>query len=96
MKEETERLKHWVTWYEFKLDEIRGAPIDNRLQMLRSLYRFSEKNKSCGVTIDSAGIVNPVTYPAYPPELKIPEYSDNEESPFCDVPTYGEFVACWL
>ena len=97
MKSETERLKDWVDFYEFKLDEIRKALVDNRLRMLRSLYRFSEKNKKCGVTIDSVGIINPVNYPAYPPELKIPEYKSldcvcpdpfgiHEERPFCDVP----------
>ena len=65
--------------------------------MLRRLYRFSEKNKKCGVTITSAGVINPVNYPVYPSELKIPEYKSldcvcpdpcgiHEESPFCDVP----------
>ena len=97
MRSETERLKDWVYFYEVKLEEIRIAPVDNRLQMLRRLYRFSEKNKSCGVTIDSVGIINPVNYPAYPPELKIPYYKSlycvcpdpcgiHEERPFCDVP----------
>ena len=46
---------------------------------------MSERNKHHGVTITSAGVMNPVNYPVYPPELKIPEYNDNEEFPFCDV-----------
>ena len=74
MKSEMERLKNWVNWYEVKLNEIREAPVDSRLLKLGRLYRLSEKNKNCGVTITSAGVINPVNYPVYPPELKIPEY----------------------
>ena len=39
------------------------------------------------VTITSAGVMNPVNYPVYPPELKIPEYKSpkDEEKLFCDV-----------
>ena len=76
MKSETERLNNWVDWYEVKLDEIREAPVDSRLRMLGRLYRVSEANKNCRVTITSAGVINPVNYPVYPPELKIPEYED--------------------
>ena len=66
--------------------------------MLERLYQISEKNKNCGVTITSAGVINPVNYPEYPPELKISEYKSldfvcpdpcgiHEENPFYDVPT---------
>ena len=57
------------------------------LKKLGKLYRISERNKHTGGTITSAGVMNPVNYPVYPPELKIPEYNDNEENPFCDAPT---------
>ena len=30
IKEETERLNKLVDWYEFKLNEIREAPVDSR------------------------------------------------------------------
>ena len=43
MKAEMERLKNWVGWYEVKLNEIREAPVDSRLQRLGRLYRISEK-----------------------------------------------------
>ena len=72
MKEETERLNTLVGWYLFKLNEIREAPIDDRPRMLWRLYRISKKNKHLGVTITRAGLINPVNYPKYPPELKIP------------------------
>ena len=87
MKSETERLNNWVDWYEIKLEEIREAPIDERLQKLGRLYRISERNKHTGVTITSAGVINPVNYPVYPPELKIPEYEDPKDfaNPFCDI-----------
>ena len=85
MKKETERLNKWVNWYEVKLNEIREALIDERPQKLGKLYRMSERNKHHGVTITSAGVTSPVNYPVYLPELKIPEYNDNEEFPFCDV-----------
>ena len=98
MKSETERLKNWVDWYEVKLNEIREAPVDSRLQKLGRLYRISERNKNCGVTITSAGVINPVNYPVYPPELKIPEYEDPKDfvNPFYDVrgpndPVYKEY-----
>ena len=29
--------------------------------------------------IDSVGIINPVNYPKYPPELELPEYEDNNK-----------------
>ena len=35
MKEEMERLKNLVHWYQFKLKEIREAPVDGRLQKLK-------------------------------------------------------------
>ena len=54
---------------------------------------MSERNKCHGVTITSAGVMNPVNYPVYPPELKIPEYNDNEENPFCDTPTASSLPA---
>ena len=65
--------------------------------MLERLYRISEENKNCGVTITSAGVINLVNYPVYPPELKIHNYKSldcvcldpcgiHEEKPFCNVP----------
>ena len=93
MRAEAERLKNWVNWYEVKLNEIREAPVDSRLEKLRRLYQMSEKNKDCGVMITSARVINPVNYPVYPPELKIPEYNDNEENPFCDAPTASSLPA---
>ena len=75
MKEETERLKNLVHWYQFKLQEIREAPTDDRPRILKKLYRCSKKNKHLGVTITRTEVINfPVNYPKYPPELKIPEY----------------------
>ena len=79
MKEETERLNKLVDWYKFKLDEIREAPVDNRPRKLRKLYRHGEVNKDIGVTTDSVGIINPVNYPKYPPELELPEYEENNK-----------------
>ena len=93
MKSETERLNNWVDWYEVKLNEIREAPVDVRLRMLERLYRISERNKRTGVTITSAGVIKPVNYPVYPPELKIPEYNDNEENPFYDSPMASSLSA---
>ena len=54
--------------------------------MLERLYRISEANKNCGVTITSVGVINPVNYPAYPTELKILKYEDPENfvNPFCN------------
>ena len=39
------------------------------------------------MTITYAGVINPVNYPVYPPELKIPEYEDPKDfvNPFYDV-----------
>ena len=87
MKEDTERLNSLVNWYEFKLNEIREAPEDSRPTKLGKLYRISERNKHLEVTITSAGVLNPVSYPVYPPELKLLEYvsPNDEENPFCDV-----------
>ena len=87
MKSETERLKDWINWYEVKLNEITEASIDSRPQKLSQLYRLSERNKHTGVTITSAGVINPVNDPVYPPELKIPEYEDPKDfvNPFYSV-----------
>ena len=74
MTEETERLNTLVDWYQFKLQEIREAPIDDGPRMLKKPYRYSEKNKHLGVTITRAGVINFPKYPKYPPELKIPEH----------------------
>ena len=94
MKEETERLNKLVGWYEFKLNEIREAPVDSRPRKLEKLYRCSERNKDSGVTITRAGTLNPVDYPKYPPELKSQEYDDdNEEDVFCDAPKPGSLLA---
>ena len=92
MKEETERLHTLVDWYKFKLDEIREAPVDSRPRKLSRLYQITEKNKHLGVTITRAGILNPVNYPGYPPELKLPE-DNNEENPFYDAPKSGSLPA---
>ena len=91
MKEETDRLNTLVDGYKFKLNEIREAPVDSRPTKLRKLYRISERNKHLGVTITSTGVINPVNYPVYPPEFKLPEYvsPNNEENPFCDLPDPG-------
>ena len=70
MKEETERLNTLVGWYKIKVNEIREAPVDDRPRMLGRLYQVSKKNKRPGVTITRAGVINPVNYPKYPPELK--------------------------
>ena len=52
MKEETKRLNKLVDWCEFKLNEIREAPVDSRpRRKLEKLYRYSEANKDSGVTI---------------------------------------------
>ena len=72
MKKETERLNTLVDWYKFKLDKIREAPVDSRPRKLSRLYRISEANKHLGVTITRTGIINPVNYPGYPRELKLP------------------------
>ena len=85
MEKETERLNNWVGWYKHKLKEIDEAPVDSRLRMLERLYRVSEKNKNCGVMITRAGTLNPVNYPGYPPELKLPE-DNNEEKPYYYAP----------
>ena len=93
MKKETERLNTLVDWYKFKLDEIREASVDSRPRKLSQLYQIGEKNKNCGVTITRAGTLNPVDYPKYPPELKLHEYEDNDEDPFCDAPKPGSLPA---
>ena len=101
MKEETERLNKLVDWYKFKIDEIIEGPVDSRPRKLEKLYQNSEKNKHLGVMITRAGIINPVNYPGYPPELKLHEYEDgptgprvaaqphNEEDVFYDAPKPG-------
>ena len=90
MKKETERLCKLVNWYKFKLDELREATVDRRPRKLRKLYRHSEVNKDIRVRTDSAGIINPVNYPKYPPELELPEYEDNnKESIFYIEPRPG-------
>ena len=92
MKEETERLNTLVDWYKLKLNEIREASVDSRPRKLSRLYQISEKNKHLGVTITRAGVINPINYPDYPPELKLPE-DNNEEDPFYDAPKPGSLPA---
>ena len=92
MKKETERLNKLVNWYKFKLGEIREAPVDSSPRKLEKPYRISEKNKHLGVTITRAGTLNPVNYPGYPPELKLPE-DNNEEDPFSDAVKPGSLPA---
>ena len=87
MKEEMERLNKLVDWYKCKLKEINEAPVDSRPRKLRKLYQCSQKNKDLGVTITRFGPLNLVDYSKYPPELKLPEYEDNEEIVFYDTPT---------
>ena len=79
-------------WYKFKLDEIREAPVDSRPRKLSRLYQISEANKHLGVTITRARTLNPVNYPGYPPELKLPE-DNNEENPFYDATTASSLPA---
>ena len=93
MKEETERLNKLVDWYEFKLNEIREAPVDGRPRKLEKLYRYSEANKDSRVTITRAGTLAPVNYPGYPPELELHEYEDNEEDIIYDAPTASSLPA---
>ena len=71
---------------------MREAPVYSRQRKLEKLYRISEKNKHLGVMITRAGTINPVNYPGYPPELKLPE-DDNEENPFYDTPKPGSLPA---
>ena len=92
MKKEIDRLNSLLDWFKFKLDKIREAPVDDRPRMLERLYRISEKNKHLGVTITRAGVINPINYPVYPPELKLPK-DNNEENPFYDVPKPGSLPA---
>ena len=92
MKKEMERLNTLVDWYKFKLDEIRKAPVDSRPRKLEKLYQISEANKHLGVMITRAGTLNPVNYPGYPPELKLPE-DNNKKNPFCDAPKPGSLSA---
>ena len=70
MKEEMERLNKLVDLYQYKLNEIREAPVDSRPRKLEKLYRYNEKNKDSRVMITRAGTLAPVNYPGYPPELK--------------------------
>ena len=93
VKEETERLNKLVDWYKCKLNEISEAPVDSRPRKLRELYQCSEKNKDLGVMITRFGILNPVDYPKYPPELELPKYKDNEEIVFYDAPTVSSLPA---
>ena len=93
MKKETERLNTLVDWYKLKLNEIREAPVDSRPRKLSRLYQISEKNKHLGVTIARAGVINPINYPGYPPELELHECEDNEEDPFYDAPKPGSLPA---
>ena len=95
MKEETERLNTLVDWYKLKLNEIREAPVDDRPRMLERLYRISKKNKHLGVTITRAGVINPINYPGYPPELELHECEDNddEENVFYDAAKPGSLPA---
>ena len=92
MKKEMERLNTLVDWYKFKLNKIREAPVDSRPRKLSRLYPISEKNKHLGAMITRAGTINPVNYPGYPPELKLPE-DNNEEDPFYDAPKLGSLLA---
>ena len=91
MKEETERLNELVDWYKCKLKEINEAPVDSRPRKLGKLYQYGEKNKYLGVTITRAGTLAPVNYPGYPPELELPE--DTEEIVFYDAPTASSLPA---
>ena len=43
--------------------------------------------------ITRAGTINLVTYPGYPPELKLHEYEDNEEGIFCNAPMASSLPA---
>ena len=81
MKEEMERLNKLVDWYEFKLNEIREAPVDSRPRKLERLYQYIEANKDSRVTITRAGTLNPINYPKYPPELELHEYEDGPAGP---------------
>ena len=91
MKEETERLNKLVYWYECKLKEIYEPPVDSRPRKLRKLYQYSEANKHARVTITEFGTLAPVDYPAYPPELELHKYEDNEEDVF-----YNKRAHCLL
>ena len=91
VKSETDRLNIWVDWYKCKIEEISKAPVDERLRALVRLYQISEANKKCGVTITTAGVINPVKYPDYPPELKLPDYNIREDR-LCYEPMYGSFL----
>ena len=105
MKAETERLNHLVNWYKVKIAKISEAPVDSRLGKLRRLYRTSERNKHLGVTVTSAGVINPVSYPKYPAELEIPKYESlvcvcpeepcgiHEGSPFIEVALASSYTS---
>ena len=45
MKEETERLNKLVHWYDFKLNEIKGAPVDSRLCKLENYINIVRRIK---------------------------------------------------
>ena len=92
MKKEMDRLNSLLDWFKLKLDKIREAPVDDRPRMLERVYRISEKNKHLGVTITRAGVINPINYPVYPPESKLPA-DNNEENPFYDGPKPGSLPA---
>ena len=79
-------------WYKCKLNEIREAPVDSKPRKLERLYQYSEANKDSGVMITRAGTLV-VDYPAYPHELKLHEYEDNEEDVFYDAPTESSLPA---
>ena len=81
-----------LDWFKLKVDKIREAPVDSRPRKLEKLYQVSEKNKHLGVMITRAGTINPLNYPGYPPELKLPE-DNNEEDSFCDTPKPGSMPA---
>ena len=94
MKEETERINKLKDWYKYKLNEINEAPADNRLKMLKGLYRCSQKNKHLGTTITSFGTLNIMGLPKYPPELEYPKYDDvNGCEIYYDTPTGCELPA---
>ena len=94
MKKEMDRLNNLLDWFKLKLDKIRKAPVDDRPRMLERLYRISAKGKHLGVTITRAGVINPINYPGYPPELKLPE-DNNEEDPFLQC-SKARFIVCWM
>ena len=79
MKNKMERLNTLVDWYNFKLKEIREAPVDSRPRKLSGLYQISENNKHLGGTSTRAETLNPLNYPGFPSESKLHEYQDNND-----------------